>query len=91
MERKIISHKNLPVRTPLFLSLVAYLYCDLYHAREWVWTIVIAVLSVLWIISIYAKFTEKQIEVFNKEDDKPAFSKFQERMEAYKKSANDKG
>jgi hypothetical protein len=67
-ENKVISYKNLPSRFPLIATVSFILACDYYNAAEWVWTIVIILLSLGWINSIYRVATQKTVDIFKSEN-----------------------
>lgn len=64
-EKKVVSLKNLPSRFPLPATVAFIVACDFYNAPEWVWTIVIILLSLGWINSIYQVATNKSVDIFN--------------------------
>jgi hypothetical protein len=67
-ENKVISYKNLPSKFPLIPTVSFIVACDYYNAAEWVWTLVIVLLSLGWINSIYRVATQKSVDIFKSEN-----------------------
>jgi hypothetical protein len=86
MGKKVISSKNRQIGYPIFPTLTAYMACDFYNAREWVWTVVIALFVIIWFVAIVQMITCEEIDIFEKPEELKALSnseksKFMLRME----------
>ena len=66
-----VSYKNLPVSMPVSFTLTILLGLDHFHAPGWVWGVAGTLLVVVWVILLYLKMQQEQIDVFEKRDDKP--------------------
>jgi len=62
-KRKVINRKQLPTKLPLTSTLLAILMMDYYSAPQWVWGVVITLLSVLWVYCLYAIVTDEDVEI----------------------------
>lgn len=65
MKQKVISRKNLPTKIPLVTILLAYLFLDKFNAPQWLWGVVITVLSICVIVCIVAMCNEESIDIKN--------------------------
>lgn len=64
--KKVIAERNLPMRSPLVATAVAWILIDRYHASGLVTGIVGTVFAIIWIAWI-ASFRDKRIELFQVE------------------------
>jgi hypothetical protein len=64
---KVISDKNLPVRAPILLTAVVYLFLDKFNAVGWVWGVVGTIFALLWIGYFYGIATSDGIDIFKEE------------------------
>ena len=62
-QRKVVSGKNLAMRSPLLVTLVFYLLLDRFDAAGWVWGVVGTIMAILWVIWIVDIFNIEQVEV----------------------------
>ena len=60
---KVIAGKNLPIRLPITLSILLWLLLDRLGAPSWVWGVVGTLLAIVWIVAIYAVFTQESVEL----------------------------
>lgn len=61
--RRVIARANLPMRMPLWHSLVLYLFLDHIHAPGWVWGAMGLFLLICWGIWFWALFTDINVNV----------------------------
>jgi len=90
MEVNVIDYKNLPATSPLNFTLIIYILNDNYGAPEWLWSVSIMVIVLLWASFIYMKRKQEVVDIFEKEDNTeeednkestPKKSKFQTKLE----------
>lgn len=66
--QRVIRRANLPMRMPLWHTLVLYLFLDRLHAPGFVWGAVGLYLALGWGVWIYAQFTESPVDVLSNSD-----------------------
>jgi hypothetical protein len=62
---KVIDHKNLPSRIPLWQTAVTYLLLDRFHASGWVWGVCATLWVILWISFFMERNNERSIDIFH--------------------------
>jgi hypothetical protein len=67
-ERKVISGENLPMRMPLYATLLAWLVLDKVQAPGWLWGAIGLALVLLWIIWIIDVVYRKDVDIFTEEN-----------------------
>ena len=66
-KEKVIKPTNLPVRMPLVITLVFYLFLKEMNAPEWVWGVAGCFVFILWLSWVVRFFwVEKYIDIFEK-------------------------
>jgi len=86
--KKVISKKNLPIRSPILATVVYVLSMDYWNAPQWLWGAVGLLLVFIWIGWIISFFNQDEVDIMSKwigqsdngNTDKKK-SKFQERLE----------
>jgi hypothetical protein len=66
-KRKVLDRKRLPARLPLFQSIVCWLALKHWNAPEWLYGVLGVVFLIYWIASIYAFYTQKEVDFVVKE------------------------
>jgi hypothetical protein len=64
-KRKVISSKNLPMRSPLIGALVWWLVLDKLGAPGWVWGVVGTMVVVAWIAFAVEVWNREEVDVFD--------------------------
>jgi hypothetical protein len=59
--KKVIKSKYLPTHLPVASTLLYIIALDYWNAPQWVWGVVVTLLSMNWLLVIYNKFTEEEI------------------------------
>lgn len=62
-KKKVISAKNIPVKLPIILTAVAFLYLDRYDPPGFVWGVSWTLLGLLWILCIISKSEEEPTDI----------------------------
>lgn len=60
---KVIASKNLPMRPPLWTSLVAWLLLDRFQPPGWVWGAVGCLFAFAWIVYFCTLFVHESTEL----------------------------
>jgi hypothetical protein len=60
---KVISHKNLPTRLPIWTTVTAGLLLDRFSSPDWVWGIVGTLFVIVWIVCIISIRTQDHVEL----------------------------
>ncbi len=69
--KRYISLKNFPPRPPLTASFVYYLVLCHFNAPEWLWTTVIIIFILFWIVYFIYVFSEKEdVDIFENDSKK---------------------
>lgn len=62
-KRKVISLNNLPVKLPLFQTLVTALALDYWNAPQWLWGALGLLFLVVWIYAIVARVNQEETDI----------------------------
>jgi hypothetical protein len=62
-KHKVLSWTNLPVKLPVFNTIVCLLVLDRFNAPEWVWGIMGTILCFVWVVLICVKFNEERVKM----------------------------
>lgn len=65
---KVLAHKNIPTKFPIWTTAVGWLLLDRFQPAQWVWGAVGVLALIIWGISIHAVFTQKQVDLFEDKD-----------------------
>ena len=89
-EKKVISSKNLPTRSPILSTLVYVLALSYWNAPQWVWGAIGVLLLIIWVTWIASWFLEEDIDIMSswqgKVDTKQSFAdRIKDAMEKEKK------
>ena len=61
--KKVVSYDNLPTRLPIWPTGTAFLLLDRFHAVGWVWGIFGTLFALIWIVALYAVWTQESTPV----------------------------
>jgi hypothetical protein len=61
--RRVISPRQLPVRLPLGTTAWIYLLLDRWQASAFVWGLAVCCVTVLWIVSVVALWTQHTVRL----------------------------
>jgi hypothetical protein len=78
--KKVISRKNEPTKFPITLGIVLYLLLKGFNIPSWGWGIYATLMVLLIIGTIISMSQEKEIDLFNKDDDKLTFDERIEKL-----------
>lgn len=67
-KKKAIAHKNMPVRYPVYYTLLLILCLDYWNAPEWLWGAVSVFIVTLWGLSIWARNQQEEVDIFEDKD-----------------------
>jgi len=67
-KRKVIKRNNLPIRLPLNLVLIVWLFLAHYKPAGWVYGVVITLLAIICIFAMVAISQENDIDIFEEEN-----------------------
>lgn len=62
--RKVISGRNLPMRSPLIATLVWWLVLDHINAPGWAWGVFYTLLVIVWFAYAWDSWTNTSMNVF---------------------------
>ena len=64
MKRKVVSFKSLPVRIPIWQTVVLYLMPSKFSAPEWVWASMWTLWGIVLICSVVLLLTQESVDLF---------------------------
>ena len=79
--KKVISNKNLPVRSPIMATVVYATALSYWDAPEWLWGALGILMFIIWVGWIIGITLQENIEIFDNDKTVKSKSKFQERLE----------
>ncbi|MGQ7868712.1 hypothetical protein [Sunxiuqinia sp. sy24] len=62
-KRKVISLNNLPVKLPLFQTLVTWIALDYWNAPQWLYGALGLLFLVVWIYAIVARVNQEETDI----------------------------
>lgn len=65
--KKVISHKNMPARLPIFQTITTLLALEHWNAPQWLWGAIGLFYLIVWCIGIYLVCTQEEIEIIKNE------------------------
>lgn len=81
--RKVISHKNLPKKSPILATVVYVLAMDYWNAPQWFIGAFGLLLVFIWLSWLYSIFNQDEIDIMSNTDKKP------ERKSTFKEKINE--
>ncbi len=63
-QNKVVADKNLPMRAPLWQSLLIWLMLDRLHAPGVAWGVAYTIMVMIWVVFFISFWTEKPTEIF---------------------------
>lgn len=63
--KKVISHKNLPSKLPVFQTIVLWLFLDRLNAPSWLMGAIGAVWLILFVAAIYLVNHQQEVDIAN--------------------------
>lgn len=61
---KRISRSNLPVKLPVTLTALVWIYCDAYNVSDITIGVASTLMVIIWIASIYGIVTQETVDLF---------------------------
>jgi hypothetical protein len=63
-KQKVIAYKNLPLRSPIQLSMIVLLAQKIYPRPGWFWGVIWTLVAINWITWIVSIFREENVDIF---------------------------
>lgn len=64
----VIAEKNIPLRAPLYQTLVVGMVLDRFQAPQWLWGLIVMFFIFLWVGFFCARSIQEQVDVFLESD-----------------------
>ncbi len=66
-KKKVIARRNLPIRFPLSITALAYLFLDKFNAPGWIWGAAGVVVLIYWAVAFFGfGWGEEEVDLFKK-------------------------
>lgn len=75
-KRRVIAHKNMPARVPLWQTVTLVLVLDRFGAPGWLWGVALALTGMAWVLAYVVHRGEEAVDVLAGKDAPAAAAPF---------------